>query len=277
MKNIQFFSQGRHGWFFSLVITWLAIGFTVVSFRYVQPAECYRLCGALEGMSCPAGACRFGEQKAGWPVPAFVDAPGGGSPTGGWGLLGPEDPPLPVPIILDVLFYSILLWFAVYIIQLVRRQALPLQLSIVTLPLNVFLSAALWFLLLFFGYYAPIGRGHSVSVYLDTPTSTIAVPGFSPIVSIPLQELIENYGDPDYVWLTPEGTKETPTIWMVLYWDSIGMLVELPQIANKMYVVDKTTDVEMILFSSEQQILGIAGKPLGEQKIPWQGYGKYQP
>lgn len=114
--------------------------------------------------------CRFGEQKAGWPVSAFVDDPGGGSPTGGWGLLGPEDPPLLVPIILDVLFYSAVLWLAFYLIQLIRSQALPLKLIVTTLPLNVFLAACLWFTFFVFGHFGPfdiVGRGRMAIISHD--------------------------------------------------------------------------------------------------------------
>ena len=277
MKTRLFFGFGRFGCIIGIVNALLAIGITVASFRYIQPKDCYRLCGSLDGTTCPAGACRFGEQKAGWPLPAFVDAPGGGSPTGGWGILGPEDPPLLVPIILDTLFYSLLLWLALYGIQFIRGQVLSLKLIATTLTLNAFLAATLWIFYLFFGYYAPIGRGHGVSVYVDTPTSIVSVMGFSPIVSIPLGELIEKYGEPDYVRLGSDDKTEAPTIRMALYWDSIGMFVGLPQRTGKIYTVNKTTDIEMILFFNGQSYLGISGKPLDGKKIPWRGYDTYQP
>jgi phosphoethanolamine transferase EptA/EptB len=278
MKALPFFPLGRSGCIIGIVNALLAIGLTVLSFWYIQPKDCYRECGVPEGMPCLSGGCRFGEQKAGWPLPAFVDAPGGGSPTGGWGMLGPEDLPLLVPLILDVLFYGILLWLVLYIIQLIRRQTLTPKLIAVTLPLNIFLAAFLWIFYSFFGNYLSIGRGHDIQVYVDTPTSTNSALAFSPIVSIPLNELIENYGDPDYVGFTSEGTTESPMIGVVLYWDSIGMFVKLPSIANKTYVIQKKTTVAMIIFFNErQQVLRIAGKPLGREKISWTGYGEYQP
>jgi hypothetical protein len=227
-------------------------------------------------MACPAGACRIGEQKAGWPFPVFVDA-GGSSPVGGWGMLGPEDLPLPGALILDVLFYSLLLWLALYILHLIRRRALPLKLIVVTLPFNIFLAVSLWFFYMLFANYAPIGRGHMTGIYMDTPTDTFAVERFSPIVSIPLDELVEIYGELDDVWLSPDGSSKVPTTQMVLYWDSIGMFVELPEIANKSYVVKKTTNVVMIIFFNEGQVLRIAGKPLGTEKVHWNGYGAYEP
>ena len=261
-----------------LVNALLTIGLTVISFRYVQPKNCYRLCGAEDNKSpCPSGSCNFGEQKAGWPMPAFVDDPGGGSPTGGWGLLGPEDPPLLMPIIIDVLFYSLLLWSVVYMFRLIRSQTLSLKSILATLPLNFFLAICLWIFYLFFAYYVPIGRGHSEQVYVNTPTSTATSLTFSPIVSIPLDELIETYGEPDYVRFIRDGTTETPIMRMVLGWDSEGIFVELPQIANKTYALKKGTNIKRIIFFNEGQAIAIEGKPLEEEKIFWKGYRNYMP
>ena len=279
MKKLSTLLVGHRYYIFGILNALLAIGLTVLSFRYVQPVDCYRFCGPLDGTPCPPGACPWGEQKAGWPLPVFVDAPGGGSPTGGWGMLGPEDIPLPGALLLDVLFYSLILWLAFYIIQCVRRQAFPLKFIVAMLPLNVVLAASLWMFYFFFGYYAPIGRGHGAPVYVDTPTTTIAATGFYPIVSIPLDELVENYGDPDDLWLLPGGTSNTPSTQMVLHWDAVGMFVELPEIAQDTYLVKKTTRIEMIIFFNEEkegQILRIAGNSLGSQKIQWKGYGNYQ-
>ena len=279
MKNVSSSLLSHRYFIFGFLNALLALGLTVLSFRYVQPLDCYRFCGPLDGMPCPTGACRFGEQQAGWPFPAFVDAPGGGSPTGGWGMIGPEDIPIPGPLFLDVLFYSTLIWIAFYIIQRVRRQALPLKSIGAMLPLNLVLAASLWLFYAIFGYYAPVGRGHGVGVYLDTATDTYTGTGFSPIVSISLEELIENYGDPESLWLLPGGTSNAPSTQMVLYWDSIGMFIELPEIENTTYIVKKTTRVEMIIFFNEENegpVLAIARKPLGLQKIQWEGYGDYQ-
>jgi hypothetical protein len=203
--------------------------------------------------------------------------PGGGSPTSGWGLLGPEDLPSFMPMILDVLFYSSLLWLALGIVQLARRQAVPLRLAMTTMPLNVFLAVSLWIFYLLFGYSAPIGRGHSVQVYIDTPTDRYAGLAFSPIVSIPLEELIINYGDPDDVWLTFEDSAEKSATDIVLHWASIGMFVKLAEMENKTYPVKKTTKVKLIIFPYEEPVIAFDGKPLGEKKIPWSGYGDYQP
>ena len=142
-------------YFLLAVNAFLAIGLTVLSFQYVQPKNCYRFCEASG--PCPSGACAFGEQKAGWPIPAFVDNPGGGSPTGGWGVLGPEDPPLGIPMILDVLFYSVELWMVMYVIQFLRHQVIFPKLFFVSLPLNALMAVSLWFFYYVFGYVLGFG------------------------------------------------------------------------------------------------------------------------
>ncbi len=277
MKTLPLISLLRRNYALIFLNAFLAIALTVVSFRYVHPKDCYRLCGTEDGIPCPSGSCNFGEQKAGWPIPAFVDTPGGGSPTGGWGLLGPEDPPLAVPIILDVLFYSILLWAVLCIIRFAGKQTVPRRLILATLPVNIFLAISLWTFYLLFAYFAPVGRGHSVQVYVNTPTSTTASLAFSPIVSIPVDELIEKYGDPDYVQLIADGTTDEPKTGMVLYWDSVDMFITLPEIANKTYRVQEKTNIELIIFSAEKDLVGIDDKPLREKKISWLGYGDYEP
>ena len=194
--------------------------------------------------------------------------------------MGPEDPPLPGSLFLDVLFYSALLWLAFYIIQRVRGRTVSLELTLTMLPLDVFLAASLGIFYSFFGYYAPIGRGHGGSVYVDTPTSTYSATAFYPIVSIPLDELVENYGEPDDLRLLSSDTSKAPSTQLVLHWDAIGMFVELPEIEDTTYLVKKTTRIEMIIFFNEEKegpVLAIARKPLGTQKIRWKGYGNYQP
>jgi hypothetical protein len=133
------------------VIVLLAIGFTVVSLRFVRPVDCQRLCGAPEQASCPNGSCRAREQRAGLPLPVLIDDPGGGSPTSGWGILGPEDIPNPVTFVLDVLFYGVLLRLFWYVIQVIRKDQ-PLELLAIVLSLAVVLTGLLLGLLLYWPF-----------------------------------------------------------------------------------------------------------------------------
>ena len=66
-------------------------------------------------------------------------------------------------MILDVLFYSILVWLAVFIIGLIQRQMLDPKLILLALPITTLLAVFLWMFYLIFGFTAGfdmIGRGH---------------------------------------------------------------------------------------------------------------------
>ena len=144
MKTTPLFSHGRGRYILVVVNLLLTIGLTVLSFRYIQPKDCYRFCDVKEGVPCPAGSCRVGEQKAGWPIPVFVDAPSPSSPLLISGVLGVDDYPRPMPMLLDVLFYSFLVWLAVFIMGRIRGQMLNPKLIWLALPLNAALAVFLW-------------------------------------------------------------------------------------------------------------------------------------
>lgn len=259
----------------------LAIGLTVISFQYVQPKNCYYFCEPSYILPCPKGSCYFGDQKAGWPIPVFVDAPGGGSPTGGWGLLGPEDPPGPT-IIADVLFYSILVWIAWYVMQAFRRQVFTLKLLLRSLAFNTVLGLFLWIFYLGFTFtlgFQVIGRGYRDSVYVKTSTDIDlhSAMTFSPTVSVPLDEVIEYYGGPDFVRFTSDSITEATTTGLLLYWKSVPMFVQLHPIADTTYPVGRKTEIERIIFSDDQDVIAVAGQQISEKKTLWTGYGNYQP
>jgi len=152
MKTIPLFPHGRGRYILVVVNLLLAFVLAVLSFRHLQPTGCYRFCDMEEGVSCPAGSCRVGEQKAGWPIPVFVDAPSPSSPLGISGVLGVEDLPNVFSMILDVLFYSFLVWLAVSIIGLIQSQMLDPKLILLTLPMNVLLAVFLWMFYFSTGY-----------------------------------------------------------------------------------------------------------------------------
>ena len=155
MKATPLFPQGIGRSILIVVNLLLTLVLTVLSFRYVQPKECYRFCDVEEGVPCPAGSCRVGEQKAGWPIPVFVDAPSPSSPLGISGALGVEDLPLPLSMLLDVLFYSFLIWLVVFIIGPIRGQMFDPKLILLTLPMNTALALLLWV------FYFSTGYGNS--------------------------------------------------------------------------------------------------------------------
>lgn len=93
----------------TLFIIGIAISLTVGSLNYIHPSECNRLCVKEP---CLAYECKFGEQGAGFPIPIVRDAEIG-SPTLGWGKLGPEDYMYVnfIAFFIDILFYSAPLFF----------------------------------------------------------------------------------------------------------------------------------------------------------------------
>src|SRR5688500_7904718 len=140
-------------YFLLIVNAFLAIGLTVLSFRYVQPKDCYRFCDVEEGVPCPAGSCRVGEQKAGWPIPVFVDAPSPSSPLLESRILGEDDYPDPAAVLLTVLFYSFLVWLVIFIIGLIQGQMLDPNLIRLSLLMNVLLAVVMWMHYFKTGYY----------------------------------------------------------------------------------------------------------------------------
>jgi hypothetical protein len=254
----------------------LAIVLTIISFRYVRPLDCYRRCPAEDGAACPAGTCRIGDQKAGWPLPVFIDSPGGGSPVSGWGILGPEDLPGPLPLFLDLLFYNLLLWLGTYGIAWLRGRRLSLAPLLAGLPLNLPLAAALWLFLMFFPYVLPVGRGTGWGVYLNTASSISAVQSFRASVRVPLEEVLATYGSPDEVLLLHQAGPQGTLTRGVLRWDSSRLLVTLPQREGDPYPIREGTAVEKIIFvEGEEEIMGIDGQMFGDERIPWRGYGDY--
>src|SRR5215213_8821851 len=131
-------------YFLLIVNAFLTIVLTVLSFRYVQPKDCYNFCDVEEGVPCPAGSCRVGEQKAGWPIPVFVDAPSPSSPLLISGVLGVDDYLHPMAMLLTVLFYSFVIWLVMFIMGLIRNQILDPKHTLLSLPMNVLLAVVLW-------------------------------------------------------------------------------------------------------------------------------------
>ena len=119
--------------------------------------------------------------------------------------------------------------------------------------------------------------GHSVVVQVDKATSLVNGTGFYPSVPISLAEIIEKYGEPDFVSLQAEGPAETPTSRLSLFWDELKMAVEMPQIDGHIYALEGTTTAEMVIFLDEAQYIDSNKISFGEYYKRWNGYGDYQP
>lgn len=113
-----------------------------------------------------------------------------------------------------------------------------------------------------------------LNVQVDTQTNIVNAVWFLPNDSISLGEIIEKYGEPNYVTVDQEGAPGT--IHPRFYWNSIRMLVSLPEISGKTYDIQKTTEVEGIDFSDEN-LYRTSDKESDPYYKPWDGYGMYQP
>ena len=114
--------------------------------------------------------------------------------------------------------------------------------------------------------------GNRLNVQVDMQTNLVNGIWFYPSVPISLDEIIEKYGEPNYVTLD----RETPgTIHPRFYWNSIRMSVLLPEVSGETYDVEKRTAVEGIGFSDEN-LYRISDKETSSYYKPWKGYGTYQ-
>jgi hypothetical protein len=111
-----------------------------------------------------------------------------------------------------------------------------------------------------------------LNVQVDTQINIVNAVELLPNDSISLGEMIEKYGEPNYVTLDQEAPG---TIHPRFYWNSIRMSVVLPEIPGNTYDVEKTTAVEGIQFSDEN-LYRISDKETGSYYKPWKGYGIYQ-
>jgi hypothetical protein len=113
-----------------------------------------------------------------------------------------------------------------------------------------------------------------LNVQVDTQTNIVNGVWFLPNDSISLGEIIEKYGEPNYVTVDQEGSPST--IYPRFYWNSIRMLISLPEISGETYDVKQTTEVEVIDFSDEN-LYRTSEKESDPYYKPWHGYGMYQP
>ncbi len=113
-----------------------------------------------------------------------------------------------------------------------------------------------------------------LNVQVDTQTNVVNAVWFLPNHPVSLGEIIEKYGAPNYITVDQEGAPGT--IHPRLYWNSIRMLVTLPEVSGKTYDIQKTTQVEGIDFSDEA-LYRASEKATDPYYHPWDGYGMVQP
>jgi len=120
-------------------------------------------------------------------------------------------------------------------------------------------------------YLFTCGAGR-LYIQVDTQTNIVSAVWLLPNDPISLGEMIEKYGEPNYVSLDQE---TLDAIHPRFYWNSMRMVVVVPQIPGNSYDVETTTEVERISFSDEN-LYRLSDKETSSYYKPWKSYGIYQ-
>jgi hypothetical protein len=111
-----------------------------------------------------------------------------------------------------------------------------------------------------------------LTVQVNTQANMVNAVSLHPNASISLGEIIEKYGKPDYVTLDQEAPGTTHPRF---YWNSIRMLVTLPEISGAAYDIERAAAVEGVDFSDEA-LYRAPEKKTDPYYRPWNGYGIYR-
>jgi hypothetical protein len=115
--------------------------------------------------------------------------------------------------------------------------------------------------------------GTRLNVQVTMDTRLVSAIWFHPSVPVSLGDIIEKYGEPNYVTLDQEVARQ---LHPKLYWNSLRMLVVVPDVFSEFFDAGNTTQAEEISFSDEN-IYRFADKEANPNFQPWDGYGMYQP
>jgi hypothetical protein len=110
-------------------------------------------------------------------------------------------------------------------------------------------------------------------VQVDTQTNLINAVWFYPNESIPLGEIIDKFGEPNYIILDQDAAPRT--IHPRFYWDSIRMPIAFPEIGGVTYDIKTTSVVKAIQFSDEN-LYRTSDMTSDPYYKTWDGYGIYQ-
>jgi hypothetical protein len=116
-------------------------------------------------------------------------------------------------------------------------------------------------------------------IIIGADPSTFIVDGivYYPGISISVGDVIKKYGNPNWIYVEPDGIPGATTVTMFLLWDSIKMRVDLPEmpdIGEQIYVVENTTEARKITYLDETSYSNPATS--GFPQV-WKGYGEYKP
>jgi len=115
------------------------------------------------------------------------------------------------------------------------------------------------------------------NVQAEADTKIVNAIWFQPNTSISVGEIIQKYGEPDFVSVSGDKLLEGATIQMSLYWNANRLSVVLPKIGGEVYDVEKGTEIEGADFSDEELYQDSSEIEIGPFYKLWNGYGVYQP
>jgi len=98
----------------------------------------------------------------------------------------------------------------------------------------------------------------------------VDVVSFRPSDEVTLGEVIDIYGAPDGIFVASLGISGQPPIAMMLYFDTVNMVIHLPEQDSRIYSLQSDTLVESVVYMSKPQYLST--KNLRQE---WTGYGGY--
>jgi hypothetical protein len=116
----------------------------------------------------------------------------------------------------------------------------------------------------------------TISIAIGADPLTFLVDGiqYAPSVPVTVEEILEKYGNPNFVQVLSGDIPEVPKTSVLLLWDSIKMRVDLPEIEEQSYTVENKTQTQWIIFLDETSYAKLAA---GEYVQSWKGYGIYKP
>jgi hypothetical protein len=98
----------------------------------------------------------------------------------------------------------------------------------------------------------------------------VNVVGFSPSQNISLSNVIRKYGNPDGVFVSASGIEGTPPIIALIYFDSLNMIIHLPEQDSSLYNLQPDIQIESIVYLDRSDYL--FDKRSAKQ---WKGFGNY--
>jgi hypothetical protein len=103
---------------------------------------------------------------------------------------------------------------------------------------------------------------------VDVSDGTILQVGFQTPASITIEDVINQYGEPQYIDVGEAGSPDFPITAMSVYFESLNATLALEEQEGIGYTVSPSTPVSAIWYGPTPVFPG--------WKLPWHGYGEYR-